>query len=332
MTISNFSLPNQVNGGSRSSDYDTRYATALKLFSGEVFTAFNNASIFKGLVRQYDLRGGKSKQFLFTSKLNAGYHTPGQAIVGDAGLKSNEKTLVMDDLLISSQFIYSLDEVFSQYSTRAEISKQIGEALAKHYDERIARVLAKASAEGAPVQGEDGGFHVNIGAGATNDAQSLVDGFFEAAAILDERSAPADGRVAVLAPRQYYSLISSVDTNILNREIGNTQGDMNSGKGLYSIAGIRILKSNNLKDLYGQDLSSTNVPGENNDYDVDCSNLAGLVFHKEAAGVIQSVAPQIQTTSGDFNVQYQGDLIVGKLAMGAGSLRTAVAGSFQAVN
>ena len=64
MTISNFQLPNQVNGGSRSADYDTRYATALKLFSGEVFTAFNAASIFKGLVRQYDLRGGKSKQFL----------------------------------------------------------------------------------------------------------------------------------------------------------------------------------------------------------------------------------------------------------------------------
>ena len=331
MTISNFQLPNQVNGGSRSADYDTRYATALKLFSGEVFTAFNNASIFKGLVRQYDLRGGKSKQFLFTSKLAAGYHTPGQAIVGDAGLKTNEKTIVMDDLLVASQFIYSLDEVFAQYSTRAEISKQIGEALAKHYDERLARVLAKASAEAAPVQGEDGGFHVNIGSGNTFDAQAIVDGFFEAAAVLDERSAPSDGRVAVLAPRQYYSLISSVDTNILNREIGNTQGSMNSGDGLYSIAGIRILKSNNLAALYGEDLSSTSVAGENNDYDVDMSNLAGLVFHKEAAGCLQSVAPQIQTTSGDFNVQYQGDLIVGKLAMGAGSLRTAVAGSFQAV-
>ena len=105
-------------------------------------------------------------------------------------------------------------------------------------------MVAKASQEASVVTGEPGGFNVNIGAGKTNDAQALVDGFFEAAAVLDERSAPADGRVAVLSPRQYYSLISSVDTNILNREIGNSQGDMNSGKGLYSIAGIRILKSN----------------------------------------------------------------------------------------
>ena len=124
--------------------------------------------------------------------------------------------------------------------------------------------------------GEPGGFQVNIGAGNTNDAQALVDGFFEAAAVLDERSAPQDGRCAVLSPRQYYSLISSVDTNILNREIGNSQGDMNSGKGLYSIAGIRIYKSNVLAGQYGKNATdNAAVTGEENDYAVD--NSAWLV-------------------------------------------------------
>ena len=316
--------------GSRtpSQDYDTRYATALKLFSGEVFNAFNDATIFKGLVRNYSLRGGKSKQFLLTGKLAAGYHTPGTAIAPADGLKSNEKTIVMDDLLVSSQFVYDLDEILSQWSSRSEISKQIGEALAVHYDERIARVLAKGATESSVVSGEPGGFEVNIGSGNTNDAQAIVDGFFEAGAVLDERSAPQDGRCAVLSPRQYYSLISSVDTNILNREIGNSQGDMNSGKGLYSIAGIRIYKSNVLAGLYGQNTSA--VSGENNDYAVNCSQLAGLVFHKEAAGTVEAVAPSIETTSGDFHVPYQGDLIVGKLAMGADTLRVSVAGSLQA--
>ena len=324
--------PNVVDAGRTSSqDYDTRYATALKLFSGEVYNAFNDATIFKGLVRNYSLRGGKSKQFLFSGKLSSGYHVPGTPILGDDGLKSNEKTIIMDDLLVSSQFVYSLDEILSQWSTRSEISKQIGEALAIHYDELIARVLAAGSAAAAPVTGQDGGFQVNIGAGNTNDAQSIVDGFFEAAAVLDERSAPMDGRCAVLSPRQYYSLISSVDTNILNREIGNSQGDMNSGKGLYSIAGIRIYKSNVLASLYGTDLSAGAVSGENNaSYRPSISTLAGLVFHKEAAGVVESIAPSIETTSGSFRVQYQGDLIVGKLAMGADHLRTGVAGAFLA--
>ena len=320
--MNNITRPNQVNGAG-----DAR-ATALKLFSGEVFNAFNNASIFKGLVRSYTLRGGKSKQFLMQGKLSAGYHTPGQPILGDDALKANEKTILMDDLLVASQFTYDLDEVLAQYSQRSEISKQIGEALAKHYDERIARVLDLASAEASPVTGEPGGFQVNIGEDKEYDAQALVDGFFEAAAVLDERSAPADGRCAVLTPRQYYSLVSSVDTNILNRELGNSQGDMNSGKGLYSIAGIRIYKSNNLPFLAG---SIAAVSGENNTYNGDFSNSCGLIFHREAAGTVEAIAPSIETTSGDFHVQYQGDLIVGKLAMGVGSLRTSVAGAFRNV-
>lgn len=329
MTDMNYiSRPNAVNGN-QSNAYADKYNTALKLFSGEVFNAFNDATIFKGLVRTYSLRGGKSKQFLMQGKLGAGYHTPGTPILADDALKANEKTILMDDLLISSQFVYSLDEILSQYSQRSEISKQIGEALAKFYDERIARVLAKGATEASVVTGEPGGFQVNIGAGNTNDAQAIVDGFFECAAVLDERSAPQDGRVAVLSPRQYYSLISSVDTNILNREIGNTQGDMNSGKGLYSIAGIRIYRSNVLAAQYGVNNSST-VTGENNDYKVDNTALAGLVFHREAAGVLESIAPSIETTSGSFRVQYQGDLIVGKLAMGSDTLRTSVCGSLQA--
>jgi hypothetical protein len=329
MTNANYiTRPNAING-SQSNAYADKYATALKLFSGEVFNAFNDATIFKGLVRNYSLRGGKSKQFLLTGKLSSGYHVPGTPILGDDALKANEKTILMDDLLVSSQFVYDLDEVLSQYSQRSEISKQIGEAMAIHYDERIARVLANASGEASVVTGEPGGFKVNIGAGKTLDAQAIVDGFFEAAATLDERSAPMEGRVAVLSPRQYYSLISSVDTNILNREIGNTQGDMNSGKGLYSIAGIRIYKSNVLADVYGTTPSA--VDGENNAYNGDFSALAGLIFHREAAGTVEAVAPSIETTSGDFHVQYQGDLIVGKLAMGVGSLRTSVAGSLQAV-
>ena len=205
--ITNIMRPNQADGTG-----DIR-STALKLFSGEVYNAFNDATIFKGLVRNYGLRGGKSKQFLLTGKLDAGYHVAGEAIRGDAGLKANEKTIVMDDLLVASQFVYDLDEVLSQYNTRSEISKQIGEAMALHYDERIARVLANASGESSVVTGEPGGFQISMGADA-NDAQALVDAFFEAAATLDERSAPQEGRCAVLTPRQYYSLISSVDTNL----------------------------------------------------------------------------------------------------------------------
>ena len=193
------SRPNAVNGN-QSNAYNDKYSTALKLFSGEVFNAFNDASIAKGLVRNYTLRGGKSKQFLMQGKLGAGFHTPGTPILADDALKSAEKTILMDDLLISSQFVYSMDELLSQYSQRSEISKQIGEALAKFYDTRIFRVLDNASREASVVDGEPGGFEVAIGDGNEFDAQSIVDGLFESAAVLDERNAPQDGRVCVLSP------------------------------------------------------------------------------------------------------------------------------------
>jgi len=324
--IANLHRPNAVNGN-QSNTFANKYATALKLFSGEVFNAFNAASIFKGLVRNYTLRGGKAKQFLLTGTLGAGYHTPGTPLLGDTALKANEKTINADDLLVSSQFVYSLDEILSQYSTRAEISKQIGEALAKFYDIRIARVLDIASREASVVTGEPGGFEVSIGSGNEYNAQKIVDGLFEAAAVLDERNAPQEGRVAILNPRQYLGLISAVDTNILNRELGASQGDINSGKGLFSIAGIRLYKSNNLPFLAAYNSA---VTGENNDYADANATCCGLVFHREAAGVVETLGPSIETTSGDFGVQYQGQLIVGKLSMGVGSLRTSVAGSLQA--
>ena len=282
--ISNIVGQNAVNNSNiTGANYATKYATALTVFSGEVFNAFNAASIFRGLVRSYDMRGQKAKQFLLTGKLSAGYHVPGTPILGDAGLKSNEKTIVMDDLLVASQFVYDLDEILSQWSARSEISKQIGEALATHYDQRIARVLTNASAEASAVTGEPGGFRVQLGANNEYNAQALVDGFFEAASVLDERNAPQEGRVAVLNPRQYHSLVSSVDTGILNRDLGSTQGSLNSGEGLYSIAGISIRKSNNLPFLAG---TVAAVTGENNTYNGDFTNTCGLLFYREAAGII----------------------------------------------
>jgi len=40
---------------------------------------------------------------------------------------------------------------------------------------------------------------------------------------------------------------------------------------------------------------------------------------------VEAIGPQVQTTSGDINVMYQGDLIVGRQAMGAGTLNPAAA-------
>jgi hypothetical protein len=308
-----------------------KYATYLKLFSGEMFKAYESACIAKGTVQNRTLTNGKSMQFIFTGRMTADYHTPGTPILGSGDPPVAEKTIVMDDLLISSAFLYDLDETLAHYSLRSEISKKIGHALAEAYDKKTFRTIALAAREAHPITAapgpEPGGSIIKLGAGNAFNAQAIVDGFFEAASILDEKNVPREGRSAVLSPRQYYALISQVDSNILNRDYGNTQGNLNSGEGLYEIAGISIRRSNNLPFMAG---TVASVDGENNNYAGDFSASCGLIYQKDCAGVVTGIGPTVQTTGSDVKTMYQGDIIVGRLAMGVGTLNPAAAIELQA--
>jgi len=306
--------------------YDTKYATYLKLFSGELFKAYESSTIAKGTVQTRQLKNGKSLQFIFTGRMTADYHEPGTPILGSGDPPVAEKTIVCDDLLVSSAFVYDLDETLAHYSLRSEISAKIGHALAEAYDKKVFRTIALAAREAHPITAapgpEPGGSVIQIGSGNQYDAQKLVDAFFEAAAILDEKNLPKTGRSAVLNPRQYYALISQVDSNILNRDYGNSQGNLNSGEGLVSIAGIDIKRSNNLPFQAG---TIAAVNGENNDYAGAFANHAGLIYQKDAAACVEAIGPQVQTTGNDIKTMYQGDIIVGRLAMGCGTLNPAAA-------
>ena len=55
----------------------------------------------------------------------------------------------------------------------------------------------------------------------------------------------------------------------------------------------------------------------------DRSKHFALIYYKDADAVFESVCPQFQVTSGDVSVIYQGDVILGRLAMGADFLNPA---------
>ena len=183
-------------------------ALYLKLFSGEMFKGFQNNTIARDLVMKRTLKNGKSLQFIYTGRTKAEYHTPGNAILGntDGAPPVAEKTITCDDLLISSAFVYELDEVLSHYDLRSEISRKLGYALAEKYDRLIFRAIAKGARQASPVSKanfvEPGGTQIQVGsgAGATSDAfdaSKLVTAFFDAAAAMDEKGISGDGRVGV---------------------------------------------------------------------------------------------------------------------------------------
>ena len=75
----------------------------------------------------------------------------------------------------------------------------------------------------------------------------------------------------------------------------------------------------------GAEDGRASVTGINNNYGntSDFANSCGLIFQKEGAGVVEAIGPQVQVTSGDVSVVYQGDVILGRLAMGADFLNPA---------
>ena len=342
-----------------------RRALYLKLFSGEMFKGFQRNTIARDLVMKRTLTNGKSLQFIFTGRTTAEYHTPGNSILGnsDSAPPVAEKTITCDDLLISSAFVYELDETLAHYDLRGEISKKIGYALAEKYDRKIFRSITKAARQASPITKanfvEPGGTQIRVGTNAqASDAYNagfLVNAFYDAAAALDEKGVSQDGRVAVLNPRQYYELIQDVGSNgLINRD---EQGDtLQSGQGIIEIAGIKIYKSMNIPFFgrfgtkYGAATSTTpgiTDPGNTGSFtevvmvdetagtsatktvnsygngNSDFENSCGLIFQKEAAGVVEAIGPQVQVTSGDISVVYQGDVILGRLAMGADALNPA---------
>ena len=65
-------LNKAVSNTAGSQAYDTKYATYLKLFSGELFKAYESATIARDTVQRRTLKNGKSLQFIFTGRNASG--------------------------------------------------------------------------------------------------------------------------------------------------------------------------------------------------------------------------------------------------------------------
>ena len=340
-------VPGADNGGA------DRRALYLKLFSGEMFKGFQHNTIARDLIMKRTLQNGSSLQFIYTGRTKAEYHTPGNSILGnsDGAPPVAEKPITVDELLISSAFLYELDETLAHYDLRSEISRKIGYALAEKYDRLAFRAITRGARQATPITKtnfvEPGGTQIRVGA-TTNDSDAyvpanLVSAFYDAAAALDEKGVSSDGRVGVLNARQYYELIQQVGENgLVNRDAQGTSRQ--SGNGIVEIAGIKIYKSMNIPFLgkygtaYGgttgvtaptntgdfvsvtpEDASGAQT-GIKNDYGTNTelgAKSCGLIFQKEAAGMVEAIGPSVQVTKGDVSVIYQGDVILGRLACGA---------------
>lgn len=283
-------------------------ALFLKMYAGEVLTAFRENNVFKARTLQRTITSGKSAQFPATGKADSEYHTPGAEILGDA-MAHSERVIVIDDELISSKFIASVDEAKNHYDVRSEYSFQSGAALARAYDRNVAQVLALAARASATVTGGNGGTQLLAGTDVTTDASVLIDAAFAAAEALDEKDVPDTDRTLALSPSLYYLLINSGSRAIDVDYNPGGNGSIASGK-IYHIAGMQIVKTNNIP--------STEITTGPVAYQGDFTATKALAFHRSAVGTVQLRDLSLDM---DWDFRRRGHLIVAAYLLGHGILR-----------
>lgn len=291
----------QVNGAGAAD------ALFLKVFGGEVLTAYETASKTAGKFMLRQIASGKSAQFPATWKVSASYHTPGAEIVGQTS-NVNERVITIDDLLLADVFIPNIDEAKNHFDYRSEYSKQAGIALGSQQDRVMLQLAVLAARASATVTGGPAGQGTLTHADMPTDGSKIVDAIEDAMQRFDEDDIPeSDEKWTFLKPASYYLLTAIKDLVTKDWVVNN--GDYSKAEVL-RVKGTTLVKTNNLP--------SSNITTGPTAYQGDFSKTVAVVTTKASVGTVQLM--DLQTEMG-YDIRRQGTLIVAKHLKGHGILR-----------
>ena len=290
-------------------------ALFLKVYAGEVLTAFEQASVTmdKHVIRS--ISSGISAQFPLVWKTAATEYAyiNGSGDTGTTGIEldgtiihKNEKVISIDGLLIADHFVNNLDEAMSHFEVRSIYAKEAGIALGTQWDQNVMQQGVLGARSATLVTGGNGG-SVLTNASYGTSGTTLGSGLFDAAEQLDENNVPENDRYMYVRPAQYYLMAETTD--LINRDWG--------GRGVYAegevmkVAGIHIVKTNNLPI---SNISSAQVTA----HDGNFSTTKALVMHKSSVATVKLLNLAVET---EYSIKNQGWIIVAKYAMGHGFIR-----------
>lgn len=299
-------------------------ALFLKVFSGEVLTSFERASVTAGQEQVRSIASGKSSTFPVMGRISAEYHVPGAEITG-SDVNHNEKVITINDLLISHVFLSNLEEAKNHWSVRNAYSAEIGRALAFQKDTHVLQTIGIAAKTTAANVGDTsyptGTTITNASiasATAATAANAMIDSLFDAAKQMDANYVPREGRKAFIRLEEYYKLANA--TNAVNVDFtGGANGGLASGK-VMKIAGIELVPTPQFvsSNVTAVPAKGSATQGGSFPQLVNMTNAVCLVSHPTAVGTVKLLDLQ---TEMEYDVRRQGTLMVAKYAMGHGVLR-----------
>lgn len=326
--------PGQANnvGGSLTADN----ALFLKLFGGEVLTAFEQETPLYSRFRTRRISGGKSATFPNLGRASATYHQIGDNIITDEDsgaadyLKSigaNERVISIDRTLIAPTMISSYEELINHWDVRGPVATELGRALRTQMDKHVYRTCIGAARTATNITGLPGG--TSGGGSFTNanflvlaGASALITAAFAAAQKFDENSVPKEGRMFLCSPAQYYNLAQQKD--LVDRDYVQGNGDYSKATVL-KVAGFEIVPTINGGQANESALNPFTDPGVANDmfgantgYGANLATHAGLFVQQQAIGTVMLRDLMVES---EYKIEYQATLLLAKYMAGHGVLR-----------
>ena len=308
---------------------DGRDALFMKVFSGEVLTAFARNTVMMSRHQVRTIDHGKSASFAVMGRTRAKYLAPGNSLDDQRKkFEHSEKVIAIDGLLTADCLITDIDDAMNHYDVRVEYSRQLGEALAQSADCAIINELANMAAEAKEnipdnvvadekVQGTGKAFEFVTGLDISQSAEygnKIIEGLLAARAAFTKNYVPMGDRYCLLTPEGYSALIKALMPDSANYQ---ALFDPNSGK-LQTICGFEVIEVPHLLNdgVDGKHKLNTKFT---------TAKLQGIVFHRSAVGTVKLKDLAMERAR---RAEYQADQIIAKYAMGHGGLRPEAVGVF----
>lgn len=297
-----------------------RDALFMKVFSGEVLTAFARNTVMMSRHQVRTIDHGKSASFAVMGRTRAKYLAPGDSLDDQRKkMEHNERVIAIDGLLTADCLITDIDDAMNHYDVRVEYSRQLGEALAMAADCAVINELANEASNDATskdgnipdngtgadkVLGTGKAFEFVTGLDISQDAtygNKILEGLLAARAQMTKNYVPMGDRYCLLTPEGYSAVMKALMPDSANY---HALFDPNTGK-LQTICGFEVIEVPHLLNdgVDGKHALNTKVK---------TAGLQGIVFHRSAVGTVKLKDLAMERAR---RAEYQADQIIAKYAI-----------------
>jgi hypothetical protein len=301
-------------------------ALFLKVFSGEVLTAFTRASKVMNNHMIKTIDSGKSTSFPVMGRGKAHY-LPAGSNLDDLreAIPHNEVVINIDGLLTSDVLITDIFEAMNHYDVRGEYAKQLGEALAIAADgATVAEIakLVKANTENITGLGKGIVVEKTITSGAGinyETGKAVIDGLLEMKAKWTTQYVPEEERFAYITPEVESAIITSKDA--INRDYGAVASIVDGN--IDKLCGFKIIAVPHLKAGGADKTGMLGTSPEGHEFPTDYAGALAVCAHRTAVATVKLKDLQLEHAR---RPELQADMIIAKNAVGHGGLRPEASG------